>query len=195
MISVRHGIPFLKGLTLFLGAWLLLGAAQAVCAQPREVSMTLSLYSPDFLDGHPMPRGCTCDGDDASPALRWEGVPKEAQSLALIVDDPDAPDPSAPKMTYVHWVLYNLPPSLSGLEAGFSAPPPGAREGMNDWGRQHYGGPCPPVGRHRYFHKLYALDAKLDFENPPTKPQLLKAMEGHILAEATLIGTYARPPF
>lgn len=154
--------------------------------------MTFTLESSTFSGGGAMPSVCTCDGNDTSPALSWSGVPDGTKSLALIVDDPDAPDPGAPKMTYVHWVLFNIPPDTPGLPEGIAALPPGTREGLNDWGRTGYGGPCPPIGTHRYFHKLYALDKVLDLSGAPTKAQLLAAMEGHILAQAALIGTYAR---
>jgi hypothetical protein len=155
--------------------------------------MTLSLTSPAFAANGSIPAVHTCDGRDLSPPLAWSGVPAEAKSLALIVDDPDAPDPRAPKTTWVHWVVYNLPPSAHGLEAGASqgALPTGARQGRNDWKRAGYGGPCPPVGRHRYFHKLYALDTTLDLREP-SKQDLEQAMEGHILARGELIGTYQR---
>lgn len=121
-------------------------------------------------------------------------MPVNAKSLALIVDDPDAPDPAAPKRVWVHWVLYNLPPTTNALPEGVasSALPPGTREGTNDWQRTGYGGPCPPIGRHRYFHKLYALDTELPDLANPTKAALLEAMEGHVLAQAELIGTYRR---
>lgn len=115
-------------------------------------------------------------------------------SLALIVDDPDAPDPRAPKMTWVHWVLYNLLPTTSGLSRAVKPGelPVGTLEGLNDWKRTGYGGPCPPVGRHRYFHKLFALDAMLPDLKTPTKAQLEKAMAGHVLAQAELVGTYEK---
>ena len=110
------------------------------------------------------------------------------------MDDPDAPDPKAPKMTWVHWVLYNLPASASGLPEAVapSALPSGTKEGKNDWKRTGYGGPCPPIGRHRYLHKLYALDEVLPDLGRPTRAQLLKAMEGHIVGGAELIGTYQK---
>ncbi len=154
--------------------------------------MTLTLTSSAFTDGEAIPRHYTCDGDDVSPPLDWEGVPDGTQSFALIVDDPDAPDPAAPKMTWVHWVLYNIPPSTAELPAGVKQLPSGTKEGLNDWKRTGYGGPCPPVGRHRYFHKLYALDVQLPDLNKPTKADLEKAMAGHTLAETLLIGTYER---
>ena len=122
--------------------------------------MALTLRSTSFDDGGSIPRQHTCEGSDAAPALAWSGAPTGTKSFALIVDDPDAPDPKAPRMTYVHWVLYNIPATAGALpEAATAASlPPGAREGLNDWRRAGYGGPCPPIGRHRYFHKLYALD-------------------------------------
>jgi Raf kinase inhibitor-like YbhB/YbcL family protein len=134
----------------------------------------------------------TCEGKDVSPPLAWSDVPPGTKSLALIVDDPDAPDPEAPKMTWVHWVVYNLPPTSSGLPESAKTLPSGAKEGLNDWKRTGYGGPCPPVGRHRYFHKLYALDAVLPDLKQPTKVKLEEAMKGHILSEAQLMGTYQK---
>ncbi len=157
--------------------------------------MPLTLVSPAFANGGPIPPKYTCDGDDLAPPLRWSGAPEAAASLALIVDDPDAPDPRAPRMTWVHWVVYNLPPEDGGLPEGATARdlPPGAREGLNDWKRPGYGGPCPPVGRHRYFFKLYALDRVLPDLGAPTKAELEAAMAGHVLESAELVGTYRRP--
>lgn len=152
--------------------------------------MPFTLTSAAFQDGTPIPRRHTCDGDDASPALAWTGVPPGTASLALIVDDPDAPDPAAPRMTWVHWVLYNLPADCEGLAEAVHDLPAGALEGVNDWRRAGYGGPCPPIGRHRYFHKLYALDCVLPDLQQPTKAALETAMQGHVLAETRLIGTY-----
>ncbi|HXH04018.1 MAG TPA: YbhB/YbcL family Raf kinase inhibitor-like protein [Candidatus Competibacteraceae bacterium] len=156
--------------------------------------MTLTLSSQAFTHGGPIPSRYTCDGNDVSPPLAWAGVPDGAKSLVLIVDDPDAPDPAAPRMTWVHWVLYNIPPSASGLGEGIAAKdlPAGTLAGLNDWQRTGYGGPCPPIGRHRYFHKLYALDVMLPDLGRPTKAALEKAMKGHVLAQAELIGTYQR---
>ena len=157
--------------------------------------MDLLLTSTDFLAGGTIPPIHTCDGTNVSPRLSWSGLPAGTQSLALIVDDPDAPDPAAPKMTWVHWVLYNLPPQPAHLPAGVREAnlPPGTRSGLNDWKKTGYGGPCPPIGRHRYVHKLYALDAVLPDLGQPTKAQLEKAMHGHVLAQAELVGTYQRP--
>ena len=156
--------------------------------------MTLTLTSPAFAHNGAMPVRLTCDGQDLSPELRWSGLPAGTQSLALIVDDPDAPDPAAPRMTWVHWVLYNIPPTATGLAAAIApgALPAGTRQGLNDWGRTGYGGPCPPIGRHRYFHKLYALDTVLPDLGKPTKAALEQAMKSHVLASTELVGTYQR---
>lgn len=156
--------------------------------------MNLRLTSHAFDHDGPIPGTYTCDARNVSPPLAWSEIPAGTRSLALIVDDPDAPDPAAPKMTWVHWVLYNIPPHTGGLpEAVATADlPPGTREGLNDWKRTGYGGPCPPIGRHRYFHKLYALDIVLPDLGRPTKADLENAMSGHILAKTELIGTYRR---
>ena len=154
--------------------------------------MPLTLTSPAFKPGAEIPTKHTCEGPDTSPALEWSGVPARAKSLALIVDDPDAPDPAAPKTTWVHWVLYGIPASAHALPEGGRALPAGTHEGLNDWKKQGYRGPCPPVGRHRYFFKLYALDAELRDFGQPTKAQLEQAMEGHVVEKAELVGTYQK---
>jgi Raf kinase inhibitor-like YbhB/YbcL family protein len=156
--------------------------------------MGLALASPAFAPGADIPTLFTCEGSDISPPLEWTGMPDGTKSLVLIVDDPDAPDPAAPKMTWVHWVLYDLPPDARTLPEGVASSdlPAGTREGRNDWKRTGYGGPCPPIGRHRYFHKLYALDAVLGDLGSPTKAEVEKAMKGHILAQAELMGTYQK---
>jgi Raf kinase inhibitor-like YbhB/YbcL family protein len=156
--------------------------------------MGFALASPAFAPGGDIPALFTCEGSDLSPALEWTGLPASVKSLVLIVDDPDAPDPKAPKMTWVHWVLYNLPPTAHGLSQGVASGdlPPGTREGTNDWKRTGYGGPCPPIGRHRYFHKLYALDTMLPDLGPATKAEVEAAMKGHVLAQAQLMGTYQK---
>ena len=140
--------------------------------------MPLTITSTAFTDGGEIPSRYTCQGDDTSPPLDWRGVPETARSLVLIVDDPDAPDPKAPRMTWVHWVLFNLPPDSTGLLEGTTPEdlPPGTGQGVNNWNRAGYGGPCPPVGRHRYFHKLYALDTELPNLGNPTKARLEQAM-------------------
>ncbi len=156
--------------------------------------MSLTLHSPALRHNDKIPARHTCDGQDMSPALSWPGVPPHAKSLVLIVDDPDAPDPAAPRMTWVHWLLYNLPPDTIGLPESVMSKnlPKGTLEGVNDWKRVGYGGPCPPIGQHRYFHKLYALDTLLPDLDRPTKPKLEKDMQGHILAQTELIGVYQR---
>jgi Raf kinase inhibitor-like YbhB/YbcL family protein len=156
--------------------------------------MALELTSPAFGPGAAIPTRCTCEGRDVSPPLEWRGIPSGTKSLVLIVDDPDAPDPRAPKMTWVHWVLANLPPDLEGLPEGVApnALPAGTIEGQNDWDRTGYGGPCPPIGRHRYIHKLFALDTVLDRLDRPTKAQVEAAMKGHVLEHAELVGTYEK---
>ena len=158
------------------------------------IAMNLEIRSPAFSNNGEIPSKYTCDGKDTSPAVAWSGLPEGTKSIALVVDDPDAPDPAAPRMTWVHWVLYNIPPSATGLPEAVKSKdlPGGTKEGLNDWKRTGYGGPCPPIGRHRYFHKLYALNAVLPDLGKPTKKELEKAMEGHILAKAELVGTYQR---
>ncbi len=152
------------------------------------------ITSTAFSHNGAIPRLYTCDGNDVSPPLAWSGIPIGTQSLVLIVDDPDAPDPAAPKMTWVHWILYNIPPAVTGLVEGVSPKelPAGTLQGINDWKRTRYGGPCPPIGRHRYFHKLYALDVILPALGNPGKLALERAMQGRILAKAELVGTYQR---
>jgi Raf kinase inhibitor-like YbhB/YbcL family protein len=156
--------------------------------------VNLTITSTAFAHDAEIPSLHTCEGKDVSPPLHWSGVPAGTKSLALIVDDPDAPDPAAPKMTWVHWVLYDIPPAASGLPEAVSSSmlPAGTHEGVNDWKRSGYGGPCPPVGRHRYFHKLYALDTLLSHLKRPDKAALENAMQGHILAQAVLLGTYQK---
>jgi Raf kinase inhibitor-like YbhB/YbcL family protein len=159
-----------------------------------EDNMALTLTSTAFTDGGEIPAPYTCQGEDKAPPLAWSGVPDNTRSLVLIMDDPDAPDPKAPRMTWVHWVLYNLPPDARSLPEGATAQdlPAGTGEGVNDWSRTGYGGPCPPIGRHRYFHKLYALDTTLKDLHLPTKVQVETAMQGHVIAQAELVGTYQK---
>ena len=156
--------------------------------------MSLVLRSDNFDHEKEIPSKYTCEGDDVSPSLAWSGIPEGTRSLVLIVDDPDAPDPEAPRMTWVHWVLYNIPPSASRLPEAVKAGdlPEGTREGLNDWKRAGYGGPCPPIGRHRYFHKLYALNTELPDLGRPTKSELEEAMVNHVIGKAELIGTYQK---
>jgi len=152
----------------------------------------MKLTSSAFKDHGNIPSEYTCQGKNVSPPLSWTSPPEGTKSLALIVDDPDAPDPKAPKMTWVHWVLYDLPSASRSLPRAAHDLPPGTKQGLNDWHKPEYGGPCPPVGRHRYFFKLYALDTSLPKLVHPTKQQLLDAMDGHILARAQLIGSYEK---
>jgi len=154
----------------------------------------MHIMSPAFPNGQPIPARFTCEGPDVSPPLEWTGVPAAATSFALIVDDPDAPDPQAPKTTWVHWVLYNLPGGTGALVEGAAAGglPAGTLEGLNDWKRTGWGGPCPPIGRHRYYFKLYALDAMLADLHRPTKAALEAAMRPHVIAEAQTMGTYLK---
>lgn len=159
-----------------------------------ENTMPLTLISSAFKHNGDIPALYTCDGNDRSPALSWSNIPDGTKSLALIIDDPDAPDPAAPKMTWVHWVLYNIPATTTTLTEAVPSTelPSGTLPGLNDWKKTNYGGPCPPIGRHRYFHKLYALDVVLPDLKKPTKQRLEKAMQGHIIEKAELIGTYKR---
>lgn len=156
--------------------------------------MSLTLSSSAFHHNSEIPARYTCDGQDISPPLTWSGTPVGTKSLVLIVDDPDAPDPAAPRMIWVHWLLYNLPPDSAGLPEAVAPGnlPKGTLEGVNDWKRTGYGGPCPPIGRHRYYHKLYALDTVLPDLGKPTKAKLEKAIQGHVLAKTEVIGTYLR---
>jgi Raf kinase inhibitor-like YbhB/YbcL family protein len=180
----------MAGIAVFLPFF----CSQARAAREGGGSVALSLTSAAFGANGSIPAKHTCEGADASPALAWSAVPAGAKSLVLIVDDPDAPDPKAPQTTWVHWVLYNIPPTTTSLSEGVTAAdlPPGTREGLNDWRRKGYGGPCPPIGRHRYFHKLYALDIALADLGAATKAQVEAAMKGHVLAQAELVGTYEK---
>jgi hypothetical protein len=178
---------------------ILLSSAALISAQTHSQSskkggLAMNLTSTAFAPSGKIPVVHTCEGKDVSPALQWSGVPEKTKSFVLIVDDPDAPDPAAPKMTWVHWVIYNLPPHTQSLAEGIAPKslPEGTLEGVNDWKRTGYGGPCPPIGRHRYFFKLYALDTILPDLHRPTKAALEKAMEGHIIARAELMGTYQK---
>ena len=162
-------------------------------AVAKEDSM-LKVTSSAFEASQPIPKKYTCEGSDTSLPLAWSGAPTGTRSFALIVDDPDAPDPAAPQMTWVHWVLYNISPSTTTLDEGASSGslPSSAREGRNDFKRTQFGGPCPPVGRHRYFVKLYALDIMLPADQSLDKASLEAAMKGHVLAHSELMGTYQK---
>jgi Raf kinase inhibitor-like YbhB/YbcL family protein len=156
--------------------------------------MTFTLTSTAFAANGSIPAKYTCEGADTSPPLEWSGAPSGTKSLALIVDDPDAPDPAKPQRVYVHWVVYNIPASTTKLaeNAAKSGLPNGAMQGSNDWGKQTYGGPCPPIGRHRYFFKLYALNTEMKGLGNPNKAQFEKAMEPYVVGTTQLIGTYQK---
>lgn len=154
----------------------------------------MEIRSDVFSNNGEIPSLYTCEGENTSPPLQWNDVPPNTKSLALIVDDPDAPDPKAPKMTWVHWVLYNIDPQVNQLPAHATPDslPKGTQTGTTSWNNGLYGGPCPPIGRHRYYYKLYALDTLLTGLNNPTSAQLMAAMQDHIIAEAVLMGTYQK---
>lgn len=152
----------------------------------------MELTSAAFAMQGEIPAQYTCEGNDISPPLAWNDTPAQAKSLVLIVDDPDAPDPAAPQRTWVHWVLHDIPITATGLPEGGKPLPQGTHEGLNDWKRLGYGGPCPPIGRHRYFFKLYALDKPSLGLSRPTKAAVEQAMKGHVLAQTELIGTYQK---
>ncbi|MEX2206479.1 MAG: YbhB/YbcL family Raf kinase inhibitor-like protein [Myxococcota bacterium] len=156
--------------------------------------MAFTLRSMAFANGGAIPAHYTCEGADISPPLAWTDPPAGTQSFALVVDDPDAPDPAAPKLVWVHWVVYDLPATTRELpeNASQGALPHGARQGANDWKRAAYGGPCPPIGRHRYFHNLYALDIVLGARGALTKAALERAIAGHVLGQAELVGSYQK---
>lgn len=179
--KIRH--KTIESFALFLCMYFAAGAA-----------MALTFKSTAFADGGEIPSQYTCEGKDISPPLSWEGVPDETKSLVLIVDDPDAPDPRAPKMTWVHWVVYNIPPDTSGFPENVIVRDmaAGIEEGINDWKRTGYGGPCPPVGRHRYFFKLYALDTALTGLRKPDKQKVEAAMVNHVIVHAEFVGTFEK---
>lgn len=157
-------------------------------------SLPFVMTSSSFPHMGTIPVRHTCDGADLSPQLAWSGIPDHARSLVLMVDDPDAPDPRAPKMTWVHWLLYNMSASIKELPDGMVSAnlPAGTLEGLNDWKTTGYRGPCPPVGQHRYFYKLFALDSRLPDLGRPEKKALTQAMQGHVLAYCEMIGLYQR---
>ena len=181
------------GLVL-IGISVVAANTDALKDKKEKIGMSIILTSPAFTHGRVIPVQHTCDSINVSPRLSWTDIPVGAKSLALIVDDPDAPDPAAPKMTWVHWLLYNIPHDAKGLAEGVAIEDlaDGTLQGVNDWHRTDYRGPCPPVGKHRYFFKLYALDTVLPDMQHPTKAALEKAMHGHVLAQAELIGLYQR---
>lgn len=154
----------------------------------------MEITSSKFSHNENIPKTYTCQGKNISPPLSWSDVPSDAKSLVLVVDDPDAPDPMAPKMTWVHWVLYNLPVDINELVENLTVDnlPKGVKEGQNDWKSTGYRGPCPPIGKHRYYFKLYALNIVLDDLGSPSKDKLISAIHDHIITEAQLIGKYKK---
>jgi len=177
-------------LLFFASVSILPGISQSQSQEKGEHSMALEITSSVFEQGGMIPSKYTCDAENISPPLEWNGIPDDAESLALIVDDPDAPG-----KTWVHWVLFNLPAKTTSLEEDFPKDATldnGAINGVTDFGSNGYGGPCPPGGTHRYYFKLYALDSELDLDSSAKKSDLLKAMEGHVLAEGQLMGKYKR---
>ena len=170
----------------------LLLALSGAQAQKERDSMALKISSAAFGPNENIPSKYTCEGADLSPPLSWTGAPPGVKSFALIVDDPDAPDPAHPQRTFVHWVLYNLPATATGLPEGAQSLPPGTRMGTNDFRKAGWRGPCPPVGKHRYVFKLYALDTRLPEQGDVHKGDLEHAMQGHILARAELIGRFQK---
>jgi hypothetical protein len=156
--------------------------------------MAIKVTSSAFQQGGSIPAKYTCEGQDISPPLAWSGAPSSAKTIAMIVDDPDAPDPAKPQRVYVHWVVYNIPAATNSLSenASKSGMPKGAVQGKNDFGNAGYGGPCPPIGRHRYFFKLYALDTDLTGLSAPKKADLERAIKGHVVDSGELMGTYQK---
>jgi len=190
----NRSINLLSGCAILALAFLCVACAgndNRNAVKEEKIAMPIQLTSSDFAEGRPIPEKYTCDGADISPPLKWTNIPQGAKSLALVCDDPDAP-----AGTWVHWVLYELPPAVTEMPEGVPTTETifnGAKQGVNDFKRIGYGGLCPPRGGpHRYFFKLYALDAELQLKAKATKKDLLRAMEGHILAEGQLMGTYKR---
>jgi len=193
------------GVPLFALALATLGSMGCKCRSEAEASparplgsevisvSSMKVTSPAFSPSGPIPAKYTCEGLNLSPPLAWSDAPEGTKSFALIVDDPDAPDPAAPQRTWVHWVLADIPATETHIDEGASPSglPSGTRIGKNDWGKPAYGGPCPPMGRHRYFHKVYALDAVIELTSF-NKADLERAMRGHVLAQAELVGTYQK---
>jgi len=182
-----------RGLGTVLRIASVLLALPALLIADAGIAMALSLTSSAFKPGDTIPSKYTCEGDDVSPPLAIDGVPEGTKSLALLIVDPDAPDPKAPTRVWAHWLVYNMPPDTKGLpeDASRTGLPQGAVTGLSDRKQASYHGPCPPIGRHRYFHKLYALDTTLPAK-ALTKAELEAAMKGHVVAQAELMGTYQK---
>jgi hypothetical protein len=161
----------------------------------KENNMLFEIKSTDFSHGDEIPLKFTCEGENISPELQWSGAPANTKSFVLIVDDPDAPDPDAPKTTFVHWVVYDIPPGSAGFKENIAVGKTissGGIQGITDYRILGYKGPCPPIGRHRYFFKLYALDTVLKLDPGKSKTEIIKAIHGHVKGEAVLMGTYKK---
>jgi Raf kinase inhibitor-like YbhB/YbcL family protein len=190
MAAIRHSRT--RATVLLLISFLFTACSNpSTPSQPtQEASMTLTLSSPAFAAGKSIPDKYSCKGTNVSPALAWSGAPSNTASYAIIMEDPDAPSG-----TFVHWVIYNIPTISNGLAEAVTQTPTfddGAAQGKNGGNRQYYEGPCPPSGTHRYFFKLYALDSRLELPPGATAAQLTKAMQGHILAQGELMGTFSK---
>jgi len=167
----------------------------AFAASVAVAATSLRLGSTAFTADGSVPPRYTCDGEDVSPPLDWSNPPAGTKGFALVVDDPDAPDPKAPRVRWVHWIVYDLPVATRALPEAVRSEaelPPGAKMGQNDWGKAEWGGPCPPVGRHRYVFTLYALDLVLGERGPLSRRGLEVAIDGHVIGKAELLGTYER---
>lgn len=170
----------------------------AACFTPQKddgpviAEQTLTLTSADFKHQAGVPKAITCEGADRSPELSWSGVPKGTESFVIIVDDPDAPDPLAPEMTWTHWVVYDIPKNVRSLPAGATELPAGTQVGTNSWGKKEYGGPCPPIGRHRYFHKLYALSRPVGDMSELSPEEVAARIAPAVIGRTELVGTYEK---
>lgn len=193
MTDKQH-IPALLAVFISLGCVLMLSVFSFSESAATANSDTLTLTSSAYHDGGTIPARFTCTGAGISPPLAWSGAPAGTKSFALIISDPDAPDPAAPKMTWIHWILYDIPADVHKLDADATKrPPDGSRGGKNSWHHTGYGAFCPPIGAHRYVHTLYALDMVLPDLHQPDRAALKAAMQGHILARTTLTATYQKP--
>jgi Raf kinase inhibitor-like YbhB/YbcL family protein len=180
---MKRSLDFL--LLVLVPVWMTACQPASSGSSPEEVKMNIEIISTAFAPNGIIPKRHTCDGENLSPPLSWKNIPPETQSLAIIMDDPDAPIG-----TFVHWVIFNIPPEVKEFAEGEKGI---GVEGINDFRKVGYGGPCPPRGsNHRYFFKIYALDTKLNLDSKATKKDLERAMQGHILAQGELVGRYGR---
>lgn len=194
-MTTRAGKRWAGVLTSMLAAGTTAAPSMAEGPQvPSGKKAALRITSSAFQSMGSIPKKYTCEGGETSPPLEWDGAPAGTKSFVLIEDDPDAPDPAAPKRVWVHWVVYAIPAGTARLPEGASSSgmSHGVKVGKNDFGKTTYGGPCPPIGKHRYFHRLYALDTTLELSGTPARTDVDAAMKGHVLAEATLVGTYQK---